>query len=184
MPINRIQLKHNGGQIMISTKIQDAINEQINAELWSAYLYLSMSAYLEEENLPGFANWMKVQYQEETSHAMKFFDYLTERGGRVLLKPIKEVPTEWNGIIEVFEETLKHERLVSGLINELVNTAIEEKDHATNNFLQWFVAEQVEEEATAEDILNKLKMLEGKGPGLFMMDKDFAGRSFVDETQA
>lgn len=168
---------------MLNKKVEDAINEQINAELWSAYLYLSMAAYFEDEGLPGFANWMKIQYQEETSHAMKFFDYVNERGGRVILKPIDKVENEWKDIIHVFEETLKHERLVTSLINNLVDVAMAEKDHATFNFLQWFVGEQVEEEASAEDIINKLKMLDGKGPGLFMMDKEMAARVFVDHTK-
>ena len=129
---------------MLSKRMEDALNEQINAEIWSAYLYLSMSAYFEADNLPGFANWMKIQWQEELSHATKFFDYVTERGGRVILKPIAAVKTDWTDSTEVFAETLEHEKHVSALINNLVNIAVEEKDHATNNMLQWFVAEQVE----------------------------------------
>ena len=165
---------------MISKKIEDAINEQINAEMWSAYLYLSMAAYFEDQNLPGFANWMKIQYEEENSHAFKFFNYITERGGRVLLKPMAEVPHEWKSPIDVFEETLKHERYVTTLINNLMNIAVEEKDHATASLLQWFVNEQVEEEATAEEIVNQLKMIEGQGHALFFMDKEMKNRTFVD----
>lgn len=165
---------------MLNKKVENAINEQINAELWSAYLYLSMAAYFEDQGLSGCANWMKIQYQEETAHAMKFFDYVNERGGRVVLKPIEKVDIEWDNAIHVFEETLKHERVVTSLIHKLVDIATEEKDHATFNFLQWFVEEQVEEEASAEDIVNKIKMFEGKGPGMFMMDKELAARTFVD----
>jgi len=168
---------------MISQKMEDALNKQINAEYWSGYMYLSMAAYLEDQNLPGFANWMRVQYEEEISHALKFFNYLIERGGRVKLDPVEAVPQEWNGLVDTFEETLKHERHVTSLINGLVDIAVEEKDHATNNFLQWYVAEQVEEEANAEDIVNKLKMFDGNGPAMYMMDKEFATRTFVDETQ-
>ncbi len=168
---------------MLSKKMQDALNEQINAEIWSAYLYLSMSAYFEDQNLPGFANWMKTQWQEEISHSIKMFDYINERGGRVLLKPIAEVKTEWNNAIEVFTETLEHERLVSSLINKLVDIAISESDHATNNMLQWFVAEQVEEEATAESLLEQLKMIDGFGHGMLMLDRELAQRTFVDPTK-
>ena len=168
---------------MLSKIMQDALNKQINAEIWSAYLYLSMSAYFEDNNLPGFANWMKIQWQEEISHAMKLFDYVNERGGRVTLQPIAEVKTEWNDSIEVFTETLDHERKVSAMINNLVNIAISEADHATNNVLQWFVAEQVEEEATAENLLEQLKMINGFGHGMLMLDRELSQRSFVDATQ-
>ena len=113
---------------MISKKIEKEINEQINAEFWSAYFYLSMSAYFISKNLPGFANWMRVQYQEEISHALKFFNYLNERGGRVILTPIKEVKSEWKDEIEVFKDTLKHEQHVTSLISNLINSAIEESD--------------------------------------------------------
>ena len=168
---------------MISNRMQNALNEQINAELWSAYLYLSMSAYFEDKNLPGFANWMKIQWQEEISHAMKMFDFVNERGGRVQLQAIAEVKTEWSDAIEVFKETLEHERKVSGLINNLVNISITESDHATNNFLQWFVAEQVEEEATVDNLLVQLEMIDGFGHGMLMMDRELSQRVFVDATQ-
>ncbi|WP_372751318.1 ferritin [Labilibaculum sp.] len=168
----------------INKNVEKILNKQINEEFWSAYFYLSMSNYCNANGMPGFANWMKVQFQEETSHAMKMLDYINERSGRVILEPIAEVPAEWNGILEIFEETLKHEELVTSLINDCVNVAIEEKDHATVNFLQWFVDEQVEEEATVNEILDQLKMIEGKGQGLYMMDKEFKARVFVDATQA
>ena len=169
---------------MLNKRIEEELNKQINAEIWSAYLYLSMSAYFEDKNLPGFANWMRVQYQEELTHALKIFDYVNERGGRVILQPIEKVKTDWRDTVEVFEETLKHEQHVTGLINNLVNVAIEEKDHATNNTLQWFVSEQVEEEAAADEILQQLKMLQGKKEGVFMLDRELKQRTFIDETQS
>ena len=165
---------------MLSEKMQKALNDQINAEIWSAYLYLSMSAYFESENLPGFANWMKIQWQEELSHSIKFFDYVNERGGRVTLQPIAAVDTEWKNPLEVFEATLKHEQHVSSLINELVNTAMEERDHATNNILQWFIAEQVEEEASVDGLVQQLKLIDGFGHGILMLDRELGQRVFVD----
>ncbi len=168
---------------MISEKMQKALNDQINAEIWSAYLYLSMSAYFESENLPGFAKWMKTQWQEELSHADKLFDYVNERGGRVLLKPIATVDTTWKNTLEVMETTFKHEQHVSSLINDLVNIAIEERDHATNNMLQWFVAEQVEEESTVEALVHQLKRIDGFGHGILMLDRELGQRSFVDPSQ-
>lgn len=167
---------------MLSDKMQKELNNQINAEFWSAYLYLSMTAFFEGKNLPGFANWMNIQYQEETTHALKLFKYIIERGGSVTLKPIEEVKTTWNDEIEIFQDTLDHERHVTALINNLVNIAIEEKDHATNNVLQWFVSEQVEEEAGVEEVLEQLKMLEGNKHGLLMLDRELKQRTFVDET--
>jgi len=168
---------------MLSEKMQKMLNEQINKELWSAYLYLSMSAYFEEQNLPGFANWMRVQSQEEVTHGMKIFDYVNERGGRVLLQPISEVPSEWNDTKTIVEETLNHEKVVSQSIYKLVDLAIEEKDHATNNMLQWFIKEQVEEEASVDELLGKVEMTEGKPHAIMMIDKELAGRQFVDETK-
>lgn len=168
---------------MLTKRMEQALNEQINAEIWSAYLYLSMSAFFESKNLPGFAHWMKIQWQEELTHANKFFDYVNERGGRVILKSIAAVKTEWKDSVEVFQETLDHERHVTGLINNIADIAVEEKDHATNNILQWFIAEQVEEEANVENIVNQLIMIDGFGHGILMMDRDFKTRSFVDETQ-
>jgi len=165
---------------MLSEKMQKALNDQINAEIWSAYFYLSMSAYFESENLPGFANWMKIQWQEELSHSIKFFDYVNERGGRVTLQPIAAVDTEWKNPLEVFEATLKHEQHVSFLINELVNTAMEERDHATNNMLQWFIAEQVEEEASVDGLVQQLKLIDGFGHGILMLDRELGQRVFVD----
>ncbi len=161
---------------MIQEKMQEAINDQINAEIFSAYLYLSMSAYFQNEGYTGFAKWMELQAAEEFSHARKFYNYIYERGGRVTMKAIEAPETEWSGILDVFEATLKHEQKVTELINNLVDISMELKDHASFNMLQWFVTEQVEEEATAEDIINKLKMLKDHSAGLFMMDKELGSR--------
>lgn len=164
---------------MLNTKIQNAINEQINAELYSSYLYLAMSAYCSENGLSGFANWMKIQAQEELAHAQFFFDYVVEHGAHVDLKTIVQPKIEWNNIIEIFEKTLSHEQYVTSRINELMSLAIEEKDHATVSFLKWFIDEQVEEEATAGDILSKLKLSKGEGSVIFFMDQEAAKRTFV-----
>jgi len=168
---------------MLPKKVEKAINEQINAEFYSAYLYLSMSAYLSEKSLTGFANWMRAQYEEEKFHAMKMYDYLLERGGKIKLKAIEAPKHKWDGIIDVFEDVLEHEQKVTASINDLMSLAIIEKDHATVNFLQWFVDEQVEEEATVSDILAQLKLVEGKGSGLFMLDREAAQRKFTEPTQ-
>ena len=161
---------------MLSQKMQSAMNKQINAELHSAYIYLSMAAYFESKNLPGFANWMRVQAQEEVGHAMKFYDFIHERRGRVLLEPIAGVPTEWESPMAVFENALLHEQKVTGMIHDLVNLAIEERDHAANSFLQWFVDEQVEEEASADAIVQQLKLIGDSGQGLFLLDREMAQR--------
>ncbi|SRR6056297_3084815 len=167
---------------MLKEKVLKAINEQINAEQYSAFLYLSMSAWLENEGLPGFANWMYVQYQEELTHANKFFKYVNERGGKVELKGIEQMPVEFESVTEVMERSLEHEQHVTSLINNLVDMAIEEKDHATQSFLKWYVDEQVEEEANVSEILDDLKLISGKGNGLLMLDRELRSRTFVDET--
>ena len=164
---------------MLSKKLQDALNKQLNAELYSSYLYLSMSAYFENLNLEGFANWMYIQAQEEAFHAKKFYDFINQRGGRVILAKIDAPPNEWDSPLAVFENTLNHEQKVTGLINNLVEVAIKQHDHATNIFLQWFVTEQVEEEEGANSILQKLKLLGGDNNGLFMIDRELAQRSPV-----
>ncbi len=165
---------------MISTKMESALNEQVNAELYSSYLYLAMSAYFVRKNLPGFAHWMFVQTQEEAAHAMMFFNYINERGGIANLKAIAQPELDWESPIHVFEAVLAHEQMVTGLINNLVDVAIQEKDHASNNKLQWFVAEQVEEEANAGEILEQLKIVEGKGQGLLLLDRELKMRVFVN----
>ncbi len=161
---------------MLNDKIEEALNAQFNAELYSSYLYLSMAAYYHSANLAGFAHWMRIQAQEELFHAMKFYDFINERGGRVTLKPIEGPPTDWESPNAPLEHTYQHEIKVTGLINELVNLAVEEKDHATNNFLQWFVKEQVEEEASASGALQKLKLSGDAGNGLFMLDNELGSR--------
>lgn len=161
---------------MIKEKIEEVINQQINAELYSGYLYLSMASYFESKNLNGFANWMHVQNLEEQSHAMKFYQYLNERGGRVKLMPIDGPKLEWKSPIEAFEDAYEHEQKVTAMINNMVEIAWAEKDHATYNMLQWFVDEQVEEEATVDSIVQKIKMLGGDGPGLFMIDRELKQR--------
>ena len=165
---------------MIKKAIGDALNEQINAEFQSAYLYLSMSAYFLSEGLAGYANWMRIQYQEELAHATRFFDYVNERGGVVRLTPIEEVQVEFSGVVDVFERTLIHEQIVTGLIDRLMDISIKESDHATKSFLQWFVDEQVEEEANVEQILHNLKLIKGEGQGMLMMDREMQTRVFVD----
>lgn len=169
---------------MLKEKVLNAINEQINAEQYSAFLYLSMSAYFYDKGLPGFANWMFIQYQEELSHANKFFNYVHERGGKVTLKAIDQVETEFSGIIDVFDKTLAHEQHVTDLINKIMDVAIAESDHASVSFMKWFVDEQVEEEANATEILDTLKLINGQGNGIFMLDREMRSRVFVDATLA
>ena len=141
-----------------------------------------MSAYFESINLKGCANWMRVQTQEELVHTMKFYDYLIERGGKVLLSSIESPPTEWPSPLAIFENAYQHEQKVTGLINELVDLAIAEKDHATNNFLQWFVSEQVEEEASADEVVQKIKLMGDARGGIFMLDRELAQRVFTPPT--
>ena len=164
---------------MLNKKLEKALNEQINAEMYSAYLYLSMSAYFESIDLTGAANWTKVQAEEEQFHAMKIFNYINERGGRVKLAAIECPKIEWEGIVSVFEEVLKHEKHVTSLIYNLMDISMEEKDYATTAFLQWFITEQVEEEASVSEMLSNLKLIDGKGHGLLMLDKELAQRTFV-----
>jgi len=164
---------------MLSDKMEAAINQQINAEMYSSYLYLSMATYFESISLGGFSNWMRQQAQEEMFHGMKMFDFVCERGGRVTLKAIDEPPSEWSSVLDVIENVLAHEQKVTGLINDLVNLALDERDHATNIFLQWFVSEQVEEEDTAGGLVDKLKLIGGDANGLFMLDTELATRVFT-----
>jgi ferritin len=161
---------------MLSKTVQDALNGQINAELYSSYLYYSMSAYFEDAGLSGFASWMRAQAIEEMIHANKFFGYINDRGGRVELAAIEAPPIEWDSAHQVVQDTYDHEVKVTGLINGLVDVAKAESDHNTYNFLQWFVEEQVEEEASADDILSKLKLIKDSPSGLFMLDRDLGQR--------
>jgi ferritin len=162
---------------MLSEKMQDAINGQLNAELYSSYLYLSMNAYFKSINLDGFAHWMYYQAQEELAHAMKFYDFINQRGGRVDLLKIEAPPLQWDSPRAVFEATLEHEQKVTGLINKLVELALAEHDHATNIFLHWYVTEQVEEEENVGGVLEQLKLMGDAKGGLFMIDRELAKRS-------
>jgi len=160
----------------LSKKMQDALNEQIREELASAYIYLSMAAYCESINLRGFAHWMQLQANEEMAHAMKFYGYINERGGRVMLKALEQPPIEFAGPVDVFEKTLAHEQHITGCIHKLYALASEEKDYASLGLLQWFVDEQVEEESNAGEILDTLKMVGDKGQALFMLDRQLGAR--------
>ena len=168
---------------MINKKLEVALNEQINAEFYSAYLYLSMSAYLDTINFGGFANWMLVQFQEEQFHAKKMFDYLIERGGKVTLSAIAAPQAQWDGPVAVFKATLEHEQMVTKRINDLVYLARDERDNAVEVFLQWFVSEQVEEENTAETLLGQLKIAESSPHALLMLDRELATRVFTPPTK-
>ena len=163
---------------MLSEKLHAAINEQINAELWSAYLYLSMSMAAADKGLKGVANWFAIQFKEEQDHAQIIINYLLSRGGRVLLEPIAAVDTEWESALAMFAQTLSHEQKVTSLINDLYNLAIEEKDHATRSILTWFIDEQVEEEDSARDIIDQLRMIDCNKLGLYMIDKEMAARVY------
>jgi ferritin len=162
---------------VIGKKMQDALNEQINAELYSSYLYQSMAAHFAAGNLKGFAHWMDLQAKEEQTHARKMYEFLLDRGGRVTLKAIAAPPAEWKAALQVFEETYAHEQKVSGLIHKLVELARGENDHAAEIFLSWFVSEQVEEEANASEIVEKLKMVKDHSQGLLMMDAHLGQRA-------
>ncbi|MHC4174165.1 MAG: ferritin [Planctomycetota bacterium] len=169
---------------MISKKMEKALNGQLNAELYSAYLYLSMAAYFESADLAGFANWMRVQVQEEQFHAMKFYDYIIGRGGRVILRPIEAPPSDWDSPLAVFEATLTHEQKVTGLINDLMDLARGEKDNASEIFLQWFINEQVEEEDNVSKVLGQLKLIKDSPQALFMMDREMGQRVFTPPAAA
>ena len=162
---------------MIDGRMQEALNRHANAEFYSSYLYLSMSAYFQSINLTGFAHWMRVQAREELAHAMKFYDHVIERGGRVSLQPVEAPQSKWDSPLAAFEDAYRHEQKVTGLINQLVDEAVQTRDHATNNFLQWFVSEQVEEEASVDAIVQRLKLVGDAAGGLFMIDRELAERA-------
>ena len=162
---------------MLKTNVENALNKQLTAELHSAYLYLSMSAYLESSKFTGMAKWMQMQAQEEVAHAMKFYNFIHERGGTVTLNAIEAPKKEWGSPVAVFEEAHKHECKISGMINDLVELVIAEKDHAGNVFLQWFVTEQVEEEASVLDIAEKLQLVGESSGALFMLDTQLGQRA-------
>jgi len=161
---------------MLKPNVEEALNRQVNAELFSSYLYLSMAAYFDSQTLAGMANWMRIQAQEELIHALKLFDFISERDGRVLLTQIDSPKTEWESPLNAFEDALGHERKVTGLINDLVDLSLGEKDHAANTFLQWFVTEQVEEEAAAKTIVDQLRMIADHPMALFMVDRELGQR--------
>ena len=164
---------------MLDEKMKKALTDQVNEEFYSAYLYLSMSAYFSKIGLKGFANWMMVQYKEEVDHGMKMFNYILSRGEEVKLQAIKEPPSEWESPLQVFEETLKHEQHITERINYLIDIAEEVKDRATYNFLQWFIDEQVEEEENDREIIDRLRFIGDNGNGLFMLDRDLGTRTYT-----
>ena len=164
---------------MLNEKMEEAINEQINKEMYSSYLYLAMSAYSSAKGLPGFAHWFRIQVEEETIHAMKFFDYLNRQGANVKLKEIQEPPMELGTPLEMFQKTLEHEQFITRSIRELLELAVSEKDYATSIFLQWFVTERVEEENNDNTIIDQLKLVGEKGNGLFMLDRELGNRTYT-----
>lgn len=164
---------------MLSKRMEEALNAQVNAEFWSAYLYLSMSMHFESEGYKGIANWFAVQFKEEQDHATIFMNYINSMDGKVTLRPIDKVDTSWTSILHAYEETLRHEKVVTGLINDLFTIALEEKDYATQSMLKWFIDEQIEEEETARDYIDALKKIGDNGYGLYMFDKELAARTYT-----
>lgn len=164
---------------MINKKIESALNEQINAEMWSAYFYLSMSLHFDREGRKGFANWFRIQFQEEQAHALALIDYLIARDGKVELKPINEVPVSWDSPKAAFEATLEHEKKVTGMIHNLYALAEQEQDFATRQKLNTFVAEQVEEEDNVRQIIDDLTLVGNDGTGLFQIDRELASRTYT-----
>lgn len=163
---------------MLSKTIEDAINAQVNAELWSAYLYLSMAHNFEADGKSGIANWFKVQFKEEQAHAEIFMNYINQRGGRVWLKPIDAVETEWATPLDAFKATLEHERKVTAMINNLYALAEAEHDYATREMLNWFISEQVEEEESAQQLIDKFSLIGNDGMGIYMLDQELAARVY------
>ncbi len=161
---------------MVSNAVQDAINDQIHHELYSAYIYLSMVAYFESKNLEGFAHWMRLQAQEEVAHAMRLFDHVHDRGGRVVLQAVDQPPAEFESPLDVFQKALEHERNVTGMIHRLYELARQENDYPTQVMLQWFIDEQVEEEKTAEGVVEQLRMAGGDATALLMLDAKLGAR--------
>ncbi len=161
---------------MLGRAVEDAMNEQIKNELFSAYQYLSMAAYCESENLPGFAHWMRAQAREETQHAMKFYAFILDRNGTVVLRGIDGPLVEFGSPLDVFERALEHERKVTAMIDDLYGLAVRESDYASQTFLQWFITEQVEEEKNAGDVVETLKMVGGKSEALFLLDRELGQR--------
>ena len=163
---------------MINEKMNAALNNQVNAELYSAYLYLSMQAYFQKMNLTGFVNWMNIQVQEEMAHARGLYDYIQERDGEIVLEAIKKPDLKWNSPLQVFEDVLKHEQYVTSLINELADIADETTDRAAALFLPWYIKEQVEEEASASSVLETLRMIKSDANALLLLDRELSQRVF------
>ena len=161
---------------MLSEKLQQALNDQLNSEFYAAYTYLSLAAYFEDLDLNGFSHWMKIQYQEELMHAEKVYAFINDRDGRVKLQVVAAPPSEWDSPLAAFKFALQSERALSGRIYSVVDEALAERDHATHTFMQWFVNEQVEEEAIIRDIVSDLERIADSRDGLFLMDRDLAGR--------
>ena len=169
---------------MISKEVSNVLKEQINKELFSAYLYLSMSAYFSDLGLNGFANWMRVQFQEEQAHAMLIYDFIISRGEKVVLEAIEKPKNEWNNVLEVMEEVLTHEVYVTSLINNVLSVAEASKDRATRSYFMWFIDEQVQEEASAQEIISNLKLIGDDKSALYLLDKDLATRVFTPPTKS
>ena len=163
---------------MLKKKIEEALNAQINAEMWSAYLYLSMAAYCHAQGQPGMGKWFEVQFKEEQDHAKILFNYVISRNGKVVLRPIEAVPTEWKSVVEVFENSLRHEQSITESINKLFALTSAENDYATQSMLKWFIDEQVEEEENVKTIIDNLKMIKDNGYGIYMLDKELGARSY------
>jgi ferritin len=164
---------------MLTPSMQNALNAQLNAEYYSSYLYLSMAAYCEEINLKGFANWFRVQVQEEMMHTMKFFEFIISRRGKVELKGIDGPPVKWENPLAIFEASMEHEKGVSQRINKLADLAVKESDHATHAFLEWFLTEQVEEEASVDQVVQQLRLNNNNPAGLFILDRELSQRTFT-----
>ena len=165
----------------LSTQMETALNQQLNDELYSAYLYLSMAAYCEADNLPGFAHWLRLQSQEELQHAMRFFDFMTDRSGRVRLSPVAQPPVDFTSPLELFEQALEHERQLAEGIDRLYQLADEQRDYACQPLLQWFIGEQIEEEKTTSRIVEQIRLAGNEGMGLYLLDRELGGRAAAGE---
>ncbi len=168
---------------MLSKKMQEVLNSQMNFEIYSSYVYVPMASYLKAKNLNGFYNWMQIQIQEELAHAMKFHEFILDRGGEVVFEAIPKPEINYDSVLELFEVAYSHEQIVTGRINDLIETALTEKDHASNAHLQWFITEQVEEEANVLSVVEQIKLYKDSPNGLFLLDQELAKRVFVPPTK-
>jgi len=169
---------------MLRPEMNEALSDQLQLEFASAYLYLGMAAHFSGASLSGFAHWMRLQYEEEQTHALKFFDFITQRGGRVALKPVQAPPAEYASPLEVFEQALEHERLVTEQIHALYARAVDARDYPTQTFLQWFVTEQVEEESTVQEIVDRLRLAGGNSTALLFLDRELSSRPMAPAQDA